>query len=44
MLWLLTVLNEDACAEITGENEITVTDVLGSSFKLKVSVENNLKI
>lgn len=38
MLWLLSVLNEEACAEITGENEITVTDVFGSSFKLKVSV------
>lgn len=38
MLWLLPVLNEEACAEITGENEITVTDVFGNSFKLKVSV------
>ena len=38
MLWLLPVLNEEACAEITGENEITVTDVFGSSFERKVSV------
>lgn len=36
MLWLLTVINREARAEISGENEITVTDAFGGVFKLEV--------